>query len=167
MIKPLAFAFALAAGQCAGAVAAEACKQPGGPEANIAVAKNFYAAVNAGDKALLDQTLAKDWADVPLAPGQGPGSEGMKGALDGYKAAFPDFLAKNEDFIVSGDRVVVRSTITATQKGDFASVKASGKPVKIMAIDIHTICDGKIVSTFHVEDWLTGLFEMGGLPLKN
>ena len=148
------------------ASAGEPCKTPGNPEANIALVKGFYAAFNTGDKSLFDGVLAKDWVDVPLAPGQGPGREGMKGALDGFKAAFPDLAAKNEDFIAAGDKVVVRSTITGTQDGDFASVRASHRKIMIGATDIHQICDGKVVTTWHVEDWLTALFEIGALPLK-
>jgi predicted ester cyclase len=115
---------------------------------------------------MFDDVLAKDWVDIPMAPGQGPGLEGMKGALAGYKAAFPDFTSTNQDFIAAGDKVVVRSTITATHAGDFASVKATNRKVVIAAVDIHQICDGKVVRTWHVEDWLSGLFEMGALPLK-
>lgn len=35
-----------------------------------------------------------------------------------------------------------------------------------MAIDVHELCNGKIVQTWHVEDWLSGMFEMGALPFK-
>ncbi len=89
----------------------------------------------------------------------------MKGAMDHYYASFPDFNATNEEFIVSGNKVVVRSTIRATQRGEFASVKPAGKAVQIMAVDIHELCAGKVVKTWHVEDWLSGLYQMNALPL--
>lgn len=148
------------------AYAATDCGAPLPEAESIALVKNFYEAFSNQKKEQLDVVLAKDWIDIPISPGQQPGLEGMKGAMDFYNASFPDFKATNEDFIVQGNKVVVRSTITATQKGEFATVPASNKPIKIMAIDIHELCNGKVVKTWHVEDWLNGLFAMGALPLK-
>ena len=162
---PAIVAIVLLAG--APAKAAEACTNPGTAAANIELVKKFYSAINTHTKPLLEEVLAKDWIDVPLAPGQGPGLEGMKGALDHYYASFPDFTAKNDDFVVSGDKVLVRSTITATQKGDFAGIKATGKTITLMAMDLHQICNGRVAQTWHVEDWLSAMFQMGALPPKN
>lgn len=146
--------------------AASQCSAPLPSSKSIALVKNFYEAFNTKNKNQLDIVLAKDWVDVPLAPGQPAGLEGMKAALDFYYASFPDLNVTNEEFITHGNKVVVRSTIRATQRGDFASIPASNKPIQIMAIDIHELCNGKVVQTWHVEDWLTGLFEMNALPLK-
>ena len=146
---------------------AETCAAPGASADNIALVKGFYAAFNTMEKAKLDGVLAPAWIDTPMAPGQGPGREGMKGAMDGYHATFPDFHVENQDFIAAGDKVVVRSLITATQKGEFAGVKPSGKPFRIMAIDIHRLCNGEIAETWHVEDWLSALFQIGAMPPKS
>lgn len=148
------------------AAAADACKAPASKEKSIALVKNFYEAFNTKNKAQLDVVLAPNWIDVPAAPGQAPGRDGMKGAMDHYFESFPDFTLKNEDFIVSGNKVVVRSVLHATQRGDFSSIKASGKPIEVMTIDIHEICNGKVVQTWHLEDWLAGMFQMGVLPLQ-
>ena len=113
---------------------------------------------------LLDDVLSAGWIDIPMAPGQKAGRAGMKGAMDGYFQSFPDFNVVNQDMIAEGDKVVVRSEIHATQSGAFAGVAPSNRPFTIMAIDIHQICDGRVVKTWHVEDWLNGLFQMGALP---
>ncbi len=147
--------------------AAESCQSPGTPSESISLVKGFYEAINTSSKPMLDGILADDWVDVPLAPGQRPGREGMKGALGGFLASFPDFHVKNEDFIADGDKVVVRSTITATQHGTFAGVPATGKSLKILAIDIHQICGGRVVKTWHLEDWLSALFQIGAMPPKS
>lgn len=148
------------------AAAAAVCNNPSAnAETNVAMVKKFYQAFNTHNKALLDQVLANDWEDIPKAPGQGAGLAGMKAAMDAYYASFPDFTATNEAFLTSGNKVVVRSTIRATQSGEFSTVPASGKKIEIMAIDIHEVCNGKVARTWHVEDWLGGLFQMGGLPL--
>lgn len=146
-------------------VAAE-CRAPGIPEANVTLVKGFYEAFNTMSLSRLDTVLAKDWVDVPMGAGQEPGLDGWKKMLGHYHAAFPDLHATNNDFIASGDKVVVRSTITGTQRGEFVGVKATDKSVKMQAIDIHQVCDGRIVQTWHVEDWLNGMFQLGILPPK-
>jgi steroid delta-isomerase-like uncharacterized protein len=146
--------------------AVDACKQPGRPAANIELVKTFYASFNTKNKALLDNVLAPDWIDIPLAQGQGPGREGLKEMMNSYFASFPDMNVKNEDFITQGNQVVVRSTLRGTQKGAFAGVKPSGKRFEILVIDVHQICNGRVLKTWHAEDWLSGLFQMGGLPLQ-
>lgn len=65
----------LVAGQ---ANAATACGKPLPPAKAIALLKNFYAAFSSKNMDQLDLVLAKDWVDVPMAPGQQPGRDGMK-----------------------------------------------------------------------------------------
>ena len=67
----------------------------------------------------------------------------------------------NEDIIDAGDKVVVRSTISGTQAAPFAGFPSKGKSFSVMAIDIHQFKDGKVVKTWHIENWLSGLFQMG------
>jgi len=38
---------------------------------------------------------------------------------------------------------------------------AKGRSINIQAIDIHELMDGKIVRTWHSEDWMTGLHQLG------
>lgn len=146
------------------AAATGSCANPGTPSSNKALVKKFYAALDTKNKGLLDDVLSAGWIDVPMAPGQKAGRAGMKGAMDGYFKSFPDFNVVNQDMIAEGDKVVVRSQIHATQRGAFAGVAPSNRPFTIMAIDIHQVCDGRVVKTWHVEDWLNGLFQMGALP---
>ena len=167
MVHKIAFLAALSALFTTPIQAAEICQSPGTAPENIALVKNFYEAFNTRSKPTLDKVLADDWVDVPMAPGQSPGREGMKSALDGFYAAFPDFHVKNEDIIADGDKVVVRSTITATQRGAFSGIAATGKPLEIMAIDIHQICHGRLTQTWHLENWLSALFQIGAMPPRS
>jgi hypothetical protein len=68
--------------------------------------------------------------------------------------AFPDFDIRIEDIIQDGNK---RSTITGTQQQAFAGLPATGRSMRIQAVDIHDIENGKIVRTWHTEDWMTGL----------
>ena len=123
--------------------------------------KLFYQAISSNQPELLDQVLAPDWEDVPPNQGQAPGRDGFKPLITGFNKTFAGLKVTNDDIIESGDKVVVRSTIEGTQAGDFAGFPSKGLPFKTMAIDIHQFKDGKVIKTWHIEDWLGALFQMG------
>ena len=121
----------------------------------------WYDAFNTKDPRLVDRTLSEDWVDIPAAPGQPPGSEGMKHLIAQLTTTFPDLKVTNEDILQDGNKVIVRSQLTGTQRADFVGLATKNRVVNIMAIDIHEFRDGKIVRTWHTEDWLTGLHQLG------
>ena len=80
---------------------------------------------------------------------------------------FDQYAFSTEDVIASGDKVVVRSMVTANQTGNFLGVPGGGNPVRFQTIDIHQLgADGKIARSWHVEDWMSFLFQRGALPIK-
>lgn len=122
----------------------------------------FYDTFETSNPALLDQVLAPDWVDIPMNPGQGPGRDGFKPLIPKYAEVFANTRMITEDIIEEGNKVVVRSTFEATNVKSFAGFPAKGRPVKIMTIDIHEFNnDGLVVRTWHLEDWLGGLYQMG------
>jgi predicted ester cyclase len=78
-----------------------------------------------------------------------------------YRGIFPDLQLTNDDVIVCGDKAAVRSTIRATHEGELFGIPATGQPIEFMAIDIHRLQDGQIAETWHVEDFLSVLFQLG------
>lgn len=66
-----------------------------------------------------------------------------------------------QDVLQDGNKVVVRSEISGTQTLPFMGVPARQRKLAIQAIDIHEFKDGKIVRTWHTEDWMTGLLQLG------
>ena len=82
--------------------------------------------------------------------------------IPGMSATFKNSNFVLEDIIEEGDKVVVRSTYSATQAGPFAGFPSKGRDFKIMTIDIHQFNDkGMVVKTWHLEDWLGGMYQMG------
>lgn len=76
-------------------------------------------------------------------------------------AVLPEWRSfSGEEVLVAGDRVIVRSEATGTPAGVFFGVPHGGKSFKIMAIDIHTVKDGKLVTAYHVEDWATAMRQL-------
>jgi steroid delta-isomerase-like uncharacterized protein len=132
-----------------------------GKDTDMKTARLWYEAFNRNDPALLDQVLSKTWVDIPPAPGQPPGPEGAKQILTELTTAFPDISIKIQEILQDGNKVVVRSEISGTQRSALMGFPAKGHKMTIQAIDIHELSDGKIVRTWHTEDWLTGLHQLG------
>lgn len=128
----------------------------------------FYDTFNKNDPALLDQIIAEDWVHIPAnTPGEEPGREGFKKLVPGFAATFKNGNIKIEDVVQEGNKVVVRSTYTATQVGPFMGFQPKGRPFTIMTIDVHEFNkDGLVQTTWHLEDWLGGLFQMGAFEPK-
>ena len=75
--------------------------------------------------------------------------------------AFPDLDIKVEDVLQEENKVIVRSKISGTQRGPLMGFPAKNRKMSIQAIDIHEFKDGKIVRTWHTEDWMSGLRQLG------
>ena len=121
----------------------------------------WYEAFNRKDPALLERILSENWVDIPPAPGQPAGPEGAKQILVELTTAFPDLAIRIEDVLQDGNKVIVRSEIAGTQRNAFMGFPARNRRMAIQAIDIHEFKDGKIVRTWHTEDWMTGLHQLG------
>ena len=119
----------------------------------------WYEAFSKHDPQLLGSVLAKDWYETPSSE-RGGREAGMK-LLTTLTTVFPDFNAEVRDMIQEGNKVVVRSELTGTQAGPFMGFPSRSRKISIQAIDIHEFKDGKIVRTWHSEDWMTGLHQMG------
>lgn len=127
----------------------------------------FYDALTTGNADLVDCAVAATWTNTPSAPGTPAGPDGFKPGVAGIRMSFDQYAFTTEDVIVAGDKVVVRSMVTANQSGDFLGIKGGGNPAMFQTIDIHQLGeDGKIAQSWHVEDWLSFLFQRGALPIK-
>ena len=74
-------------------------------------------------------------------------------AIAGFGNAIPDLKWTIKDIKVAGDTVVVRGEATGTPAGEIFGIPHSGNSFRIMSIDMHTVKDGKIVKSYHIEDW--------------
>ena len=125
----------------------------------------YYAFWNTGKKEYLDRALSPDFVDNTLPEGRPQGPEGPMFASHNFRKAVPDLRCEVKDLLISGDKVTVRMVFKGTHQGEFLSVKASGKPVEFIAIDILRIQDGKIMEDWHLEDNLTLFQQLGVVNL--
>ena len=92
--------------------------------------------------------------------GKAKSREAFIGQVGGFGQLIPDLKWAPQEMIEQGGKVVVRSRATGTPKGPLFGVDGKGKGFDIMSIDIHTLVDGKIVQTHHVEDWSSALRQL-------
>ena len=127
----------------------------------------FYDAMTLGEAGLVDCAVSAEWLNNPSAPGTPKGAEGFKPSVAGIRAVFSQYSFATQDVVAAGDKVVVRSLVTAVQAQPFLGVAPGDTPVTFQTIDIHQLGpDGKLTQSWHVEDWLSFLFARGALPLK-
>ena len=106
--------------------------------------------------------VSKDWQSVGNYSGKNKTAGAFIGQLGFFAKLIPDLKWKVEEMIQAGDRVIVRGRASGTPKGPLFGVDGKGKSFTIMSNDIHTIKDGRIVKTYHVEDWAGALAQLKG-----
>ncbi|MER6075740.1 ester cyclase [Streptomyces sp. NPDC001817] len=130
------------------------------PTDNEIAVRLFYEALSTGDTALVDEALAADWDAVPpLRAGSGP--EGWKASIAHLRGVFSDLTIEIEDVVADGDKVAVRAVSRARQTGDLLGVEGTGREVEFRAADFHRVVDGRIVRTWHLEDYFAIATQIG------
>ena len=131
---------------------------------NTTVVRAFYHPFRTGDTSTYEQVLAPDWVDIPLAPGQQQGPAGMAAQIALFRQAMPDYNVTHEDLIAAGDRVAVRNTVSGTHQGAFMGHQPTGRRIEMRTMDVHQIRDGKIVITWHLEDFAGLMAQLTASP---
>jgi len=105
---------------------------------------------------------AENWESVGNYSGKNKTREAFLGQMGGFAKLMPDLDWDVQAMHQAGNFVTVRSRATATPVAPFFGVDGEGRSFDIMAIDIHELEDGKIVRSYHVEDWSTALQQLSG-----
>ncbi|ADW69937.1 ester cyclase [Granulicella tundricola] len=123
--------------------------------------EKLYRAFNDRNPDLLDEACWPDWQDIPLAPGQEPGPDGLKKLMPYFFAAFPDLRIEIDEIIGESGKAGVRARIVGTHQGEFFGVAASQQPIEVRLHEFHHVREGRITHTWHLEDWF-GMFQRLG-----
>jgi len=116
-------------------------------------------------RTIAEQVLTADYQSCSgNSPGECQGREKEIELVESFARTIPDMRWELLEVLVAGDRVIVRGEQSGTPAGELFGVPHGGKSFRMMAIDIHTIRDGKIAKTFHVEDWRGALEQLRAKP---
>ena len=111
--------------------------------------------------AFQDATSAT-WESLGDYSGKNKSREAFLGQMGGFAKLIPDLDWNVEAMHQNGNFVTVRSRATGTPVAPFFGVDGKGRGFDIMTIDIHELEDGKIVRSWHVEDWAGALQQLAG-----
>jgi len=132
---------------------------------NEAAMRHFLEQINAGDVNGAAELLADSFVEHEAVPGLEPNKEGTRQLFGMMIAAFPDLRFDAEDILTSGDKVVARSRVSGTNKGEFMGMPATGKSINAQAIDIVRFGnDGLAVEHWGVMDMMAMMQQLGAIP---
>lgn len=129
-----------------------------------AVVRRFYDEMNNDRKNELAPELFTD--DHRMHDPQVPTADGPQGMADTV-AVYQQAVEGHwdiEEMFSTGDRVVVRWIGSGKHVGELNGIPATGKSVRVDAITIHRMRDGKIAETWEVWDTLGLLQQIGAVP---
>lgn len=133
-------------------------------EKNLKTVKVFYSKVLTNPSALSEEEfyniISKDLVSIPTPPA-GEGAEGMFNSVKYFGQVIPNLSWEPQEILQDGNKYTVRSLVKGTPTGPFFSVEtATGKSFETMSIDILTVEDGKVVHSYHLEDWTTAISQL-------
>ena len=133
-------------------------------EDNRAVVRRLFEAVNSCDDASLDELVTPDCEIIgPAGAGRGPAVYRQVFGL--LRAAFPDVHVIIEEMLeAEGDRIIVRTRTSGTHRGVFMGIAPSNKPVSWPGVNFLQVRDGRIASSWGLQDRLAALEHIGMLP---
>ena len=129
------------------------------------VAKFYDLLSNPGAEAQTDaftEATTADWESVGNYSGTNKTREAFLGQMGGFAELIPELDWDVQAMHQDGAFVTVRSRATGTPVAPFFGVDGQGRGFDIMTIDIHELEDGKIIRTYHVEDWASALQQLAG-----
>jgi len=99
-------------------------------ENKLLARRYFEHILNAGNFSVADTLLASDFIfrNPPIVA---HGVSEFKAVIASVRGAFPDLRFTIHDEIADGDKVVIRWTVTGTQRSDFLGHPASGKTIDV------------------------------------
>jgi predicted ester cyclase len=78
--------------------------------------------------------------------------------------AFPDVKPVTEELLAIDDKVIERTSVTATHKGEFNGVPPTNRSVRWSELHIYRLKDGQVVEQWSEINMLGLLAQIGALP---
>ncbi len=121
---------------------------------NKELVRRFNIEVIAGGKRETFQELvAPDFVDHTAPQGASSGEAMAHFILDLLRVAIPDLTVDIHDQVAEGDRVTTRKVFRGTFCADLLGMKATGRPLSILVIDIFVVRDGRLAEHWGMNDF--------------
>lgn len=111
-----------------------------------------------------EEIVAENFIEELPFPGQGPGRDGLKYALQSMFTGFPDMKWTVEEQIAEGEKVVTRFSWTGTHQGEFMGIAPTNNSVRIWGVVIDVIKNGLFAESRIIMDNVSLLQQLGVMP---
>ena len=119
---------------------------------------------NRGDLDAVERYYAPGWVMHDAPPNAGANLKSLKEVLGTIRGGFPDVRARIELMLAEGDLVAYRVTSEGTHSREYFGLAPTGKMVKLVAINIDRIRDGKIVESWFESSGQGFNYQLTGKP---
>ncbi|MFY8106559.1 MAG: ester cyclase [Elstera sp.] len=107
-----------------------------------------------------EKIMAPTWESIGDYSGAAKSRTQFIGQLGGFGKLIPNLSWEIEEILNSGNKFIVRGRAKGTPVAAFMGVQPTGKSFDIMTIDIHTVENGLIAKSHHVEDWASAIRQL-------
>src|SRR5687768_2905455 len=104
--------------------------------------------------------------DSPVAGGQARGREAIARSYEAFLHAFPDLTIKYDDPLIDGDRVVLITRISGTDRGGFMGLQPTGRFVNFPCVLLYDLADGLIARERRIYDFTGLAVQVGAIKAK-
>jgi predicted ester cyclase len=102
--------------------------------------------INTGDTSRLHEFIAAEFREQNDPSGRIAGIDGCREHINAVRTTYPDLHLIIEEQVAEGDLVATRLTMTGTHRGGWPpGAKPTNKPVRIAAVNIDRVREGRIV----------------------
>ena len=134
-------------------------------ENNKLTMNRFVEFINTASEQLAEELISPD--AIFYVPGQpepmrGPG--GYLAIIGMMRSGFPDIQWTLEDSVAEGEKVAARFVMRGTHQGAFFGVPATGKSIKVQAMNFYRFSNGQIVEEYGMPDMFGLLQQIRAVP---
>jgi predicted SnoaL-like aldol condensation-catalyzing enzyme len=135
------------------------------PTDNKALVRRFYAEIDAGNLAAMDDLVSEGFVDhdPPPLPGLPSGRNGLKAAFEIFWRSTPGTHEVLEQ-VAERDLVVTRIRARGRFAEDMGPIPAAGGELDVTATAVYRITDGRITEHWGEVDSLTMMQQLGVVP---
>jgi steroid delta-isomerase-like uncharacterized protein len=129
-----------------------------------ALLERLYEALNQHDLDAFCELLAEDYVDHGDDPPT-VGRQAMRQHLAAFVSAFPDLHTSLDQVIVDADGETVgsRTTTTGTHQGELMGIPATGRHIRVPAVDLIRLSGGRFAERWGGLDTFSLLRQLGAV----
>ncbi|WP_274571105.1 ester cyclase [Neisseria leonii] len=132
---------------------------------NQAFMQRFVMFLNTASLPLAEELIAPEAVfRAPVSGHEYTGPEGYVAILQRLRSGFPDAVWHLEEVVGEGNVLVARFSVVGTHQGEFEGYAPSHRAVKVSAMNLYRLKNGRIVREFAQFDHLSLLWQIGVYP---